>query len=427
MSHAHTEEFSEQLEKRHIDIFDFPTILAMLSLIAIGLISIYSATYDAHMSKFFEKQLTFALIGLAAMCTVIFVPQHWLKVSTPALYSISLLLLVLVLIPGLGLKINGQRCWISLGGFQFQPSEFAKLCTMLMVGRYMESKGVNLKTIRDFGWICGIIFLPMILVLAEKDTGTASAFFAMLMGSLLWGGGDLFLLYTVAALPIVGITGMYGVLHETKIPMIAIITLASVGALAFRRSLMVTVVAVIVFAGLGMSTGVVYHKLPEHQQSRIKTFFDPEKYPKDEGYHVLQSMMAVGSGGLYGKGFMQGTLTQLRYIPEQWTDFIYDVPGEEFGFIGSVTVLGLLLFLIHRISRIARLSKTPFESSIAFGVASVLLYHTIINIGMAIGLVPVMGIPLPFLSSGGTALIVNMTAVGILIGFYRSRQKALQI
>lgn len=423
MAISYTEDYSESLHRKQADAFDFPAMLAMLALVAIGLIAIYSATYEAEMSKFFVKQLVFAGIGLTSMIGMVFLPERWLRAVTPAMYGVAILLLIAVLVPGLGLKINGQRCWISLGGFQFQPSEFAKIATLLMVGRLMESKGVNIKTLRDFGLLCGIVFLPMLLVLAEKDTGTTSVFFAMLMGILLWGGGDLFLLFAVAALPVIGITSLYGMVNQTKLPFIAILSLCSVAALFFRRSVLSTAVVILMFVGVGFGAVYSFDKLPDHIRSRILVFFEPEKYPKDEGYHVLQSMMAVGSGGVTGKGFLHGTQTQLRYIPEQWTDFIFSVLGEEFGFIGSVTVLGLLVFLIFRIVRIARMVRNDFASIVAFGVAAVLLYHTMVNIGMAIGLFPVMGIPLPFLSSGGTALIMNMTVIGLLLNFHRQRQK----
>ncbi len=419
------QDYSEGLEKKSVDTFDFPTILAMLSLIAIGLISIYSATYEPKMSSFFVKQLVFAGVGVGLMVGCIFLPTHWIRSVAPIAYVGSLILLLLVLIPGIGLKINGQICWIRIGGVQFQPSEFAKLSTLLMIGRFMENKGITLTSLRDIGWLSLIISIPMLLILAEKDTGTASVFVAMMMGTLLWCGGDLFLLYVVALIPVIGVTGMYAVLHDTKTPLYVVLTLAALGALSFRRSIVFGIIAIALFFTVGLSSGPLYHKLPDHQQSRIKTFFDPEKYPRDEGYHVLQSMMAVGSGGLTGKGFMQGTLTQLRYIPEQWTDFIFDVPGEEFGFAGSITVLGLLVFLIFRLVRLARNSRSAFESTFAFGFAAILLYHTMVNIGMAIGLFPVMGIPLPYLSSGGTALMANMTAIGVVISFNRARLKSL--
>lgn len=420
-------EFAEEMQKQTVDTMDFPTLLAMLSLVAIGLISIYSAEPQTQLHKFFFKQLTYALLGVPLLVTFIFLPQHWLRALIPMAYISSLVLLLMIFIPGVGMRINGQLCWINIGGIQFQPSEFAKLSTLLMIGRFLETKGVRLTALRDVLWLAGIVLLPMILILGEKDTGTASVFIAMFAGVMLWCGGDLFFLFVFSVLPLVGIAGMYAVLHDARLVMYAAVLVSSVAIFMFRRSIVLSVLGVLLVGAIGFSSGPLYNKLPEHQQSRIKTYFDPEKYPKDEGYHVLQSMMAVGSGGVTGKGFMKGTLTQLRYIPEQWTDFIFAVPGEEFGFVGSCLVLGLLVFLIFRLVRLARTSRNEFESSFTFGLAAVLFYHTTINIGMAIGLVPVMGIPLPFLSSGGTALLANMAAIGIIIGFHRARTKrALQ-
>lgn len=420
-------EFAEEMQKQTVDTMDFPTLLAMLSLVAIGLISIYSAEPQTQLHKFFFKQLTYALLGVPLLVTFIFLPQHWLRALIPMAYISSLVLLLMIFIPGVGMRINGQLCWINIGGIQFQPSEFAKLSTLLMIGRFLETKGVRLTALRDVLWLAGIVLLPMILILGEKDTGTASVFIAMFAGVMLWCGGDLFFLFVFSVLPLVGIAGMYAVLHDARLVMYAAVLVSSVAIFMFRRSIVLSVLGVLLVGAIGFSSGPLYNKLPEHQQSRIKTYFDPEKYPKDEGYHVLQSMMAVGSGGVTGKGFMKGTLTQLRYIPEQWTDFIFAVPGEEFGFVGSCLVLGLLVFLIFRLVRLARTSRNEFESSFTFGLAAVLFYHTTINIGMAIGLVPVMGIPLPYLSSGGTALLANMAAIGIIIGFHRARTKrALQ-
>ena len=165
------------------------------------------------------------------------------------------------------------------------------------------------------------------------------------------------------------------------------------------------------------------NRLEPYQRDRIETFMNPGKNPKGKGYNVIQSILAVGSGGLAGKGFLQGTQTQLRYIPEQWTDFIFSVPTEEFGFIGGAGVVVLLAMFILRAVRIALETDSMFFSVIAFGVASVIFYHTAINIGMAIGLTPVMGIPLPFLSSGGSALMVNLTMVGLLFNAFRSFRK----
>jgi rod shape determining protein RodA len=170
-----------------------------------------------------------------------------------------------------------------------------------------------------------------------------------------------------------------------------------------------------------LSTSIVYDKLPLHIQNRISTFLDPTLDPRGAGYHVIQSLMAVGSGGFTGKGFLKGTMTHLGYIPEQWTDFIFSVPTEEFGFVGGVLVIVLMGGLIWLAVDTASHLRDRFSSTICFGIAAILFYHTAINIGMAVGLVPVMGIPLPFLSKGGSSLLLNMTAVGLLLNFYRYR------
>ena len=197
----------------------------------------------------------------------------------------------------------------------------------------------------------------------------------------------------------------------------------TLGAFLFRRNLILTIVAVAVLIGVGLAVEPVYDRLPAYQQGRLVTLFEPERNPRGDGYHVIQSILAVGSGGVTGKGFMKGTQTQLRYIPEQYTDFIFSVPTEEFGFVGGVIVIALLVAIIIRSITIASLVSTKFASVIAIGFGTMLLYHTLVNIGMAVGLFPVMGIPLPFLSSGGTALIINLTIVGLLMNFYKTRRR----
>jgi rod shape determining protein RodA len=165
--------------------------------------------------------------------------------------------------------------------------------------------------------------------------------------------------------------------------------------------------------------------LETYKQKRLITLFEPERNPRGEGYHVIQSILAVGSGGITGKGFLQGTQTQLRYIPEQWTDFIFCVPTEEFGFVGGVLVIALLATVALRSFSIASMSRTAFSSIIAVGFGSLVTFHTMVNIGMAVGLFPVMGIPLPFLSAGGTSLIANVACIGMLLHMYRSRRRRM--
>jgi rod shape determining protein RodA len=193
----------------------------------------------------------------------------------------------------------------------------------------------------------------------------------------------------------------------------------------FRKPLTATVIACLLVIGVGLAVEPVFDSLDGYKQKRLITLFEPERNPRGEGYHVIQSILAVGSGGITGKGFLQGTQTQLRYIPEQWTDFIFCVPTEEFGFVGGVLVIALLATVALRSFSIASMSRTAFSSIIAVGFGSLVTFHTMVNIGMAVGLFPVMGIPLPFLSAGGTSLIANVACIGMLLHMYRSRRRRM--
>jgi rod shape determining protein RodA len=241
----------------------------------------------------------------------------------------------------------------------------------------------------------------------------------MLLGVLVWAGADMLMLFTVVALPFIAISTLFG-----KTFFYVTLGLFSAAVFAFRRNIILTAVVIALFIGAGFSMSFVYNKMAPHQQNRVQTFINPNTDPRGKGYHVIQSMMAVGSGGIFGKGFLHGTQTQMRYIPKQWTDFIFCVPAEEFGFVGSVTVIGLLTVLIMRSIRTAGYLRSQFGSIICAGIGAGFLFHMLVNIGMALGVFPVMGIPLPFLSAGGTSLIINMALVGLLLNFYRARRKA---
>jgi rod shape determining protein RodA len=394
--------------------FDFRTFLVTIGLVGIGLISIYSATYDSGASAIFKSQLVYAVGGLVAMLSIAFLPQRWIRLSTYPLYGLGLLLLVAVLV--IGTAKYGQKNWIILGPISIQPSELAKLSTLLLASLFVSREGKDLANWRDLGTLMAIVLIPVPLILKEPDTGSATVYFAMLLGLALWGGADLFFLFVLVASPVVALLSLFGPIY----------LYAALGGVAlciflFRRSIWVTLLGLVLPVLMGISTPIIYSHLPQHIQNRIQVFLNPELDPKGAGYHVIQSLLAVGSGGLTGKGFLQGTQTQLRYIPEQWTDFIFCVPTEEFGFIGGALVILLLVALIWFAVDTASHLRNKFESTICVGIATIFLYHMGINIGMAIGLVPVMGIPLPFLSKGGTSLLLNMALVGLLLNFYRSR------
>lgn len=410
------------LQRRVNDLLDWGLLLAVVGILGMGLVSIYSATFETGTSAYFSRQLIYAGIGLGVASIMFFIPERWMRDLAFPSYALGLLLLALVLTP-LGHVVNGQRCWIQIGSFSFQPSEFAKVSTLFAVARVCSRKGFDIRSIRDALTVAMLFLLPVALIMFQPDTGSATVFIAMLVGVYLWAGGGLFFLYIIAVGPFVALAALYGVLFDTLLWFGIVATLACVGAFLFKRNVIVTVAACILLVAGGFAVKPVFESMEQYQQNRLITLFEPERNPRGEGYHVIQSVLAVGSGGLTGKGFLKGTQTQLRYIPEQWTDFIFCVPTEEFGFIGGVVVIALLASIVLRALNIAALARTPFASIIAIGFVTLLIYHSMVNIGMAVGLFPVMGIPLPFLSAGGTALIANLGVVGVLLNFYKTRRR----
>jgi rod shape determining protein RodA len=401
------------IRKQPLELFDMSLFMPVILLFGIGLISIYSATYESHMSDSFFKQLIFGGIGIGTMIVFMFLPERFLQSNSIVLYAISILFLILVLFFGKG--ISGTKGWFQLGGLSFQPSELAKFTALLAVARYLSLKGTDIKTLRDLGITLGIIFLPVGLIVLQPDIGTATVFIAIALGVLLWAGFDLFVLYMIVSLPIIAVLSLLG----TTYFVVSVSIFAIIGA-AFRRKILITAIALGVVIAVGYFSPVIIENLMPHQQNRIEAFLNPGSDPRGKGYNVIQSIMAVGSGGFTGKGFLQGTQTQLRYIPEQWTDFIFCVPTEEFGFIGGALVILLIASIIYRSIKIATLTNSAYFSLLCTGIASIFLYHMIINIGMALGLMPVMGIPLPFLSYGGSSLIVNFAFIGLMLNAYRS-------
>jgi rod shape determining protein RodA len=398
-----------------IELFDWTVFLAAAMLIALGLISIYSATFDGKISPYFTKQLEYTIIGLVVLGTVAFVPERWLSMSAYGIYGLTILLLVAVVV--IGKTVYGSKSWLYIGSIGFQPSELAKIGTLLALAEFITRKGVDLRTLRDLGTATAIVALPIALIMLEPDFGSATVFIAMLLGVLLWSGVDLFLMFIIVAVPLTAISAFV-----SKTWFYGFAGVFSLWTVFFRRGIILTIISIGLFVGVGFSASYVYDILKPHQKDRIQSFLNPENDPRGKGYNVIQSVMAVGSGGLTGKGFMHGTQTQLRYIPKQWTDFIFCVPTEEFGFVGGVLVIVLLGIVIFRAISIASSSRNKFSAVTCIGVATLIFYHSFVNIGMAIGVFPVMGIPLPFLSAGGSSLIVNCTCIGLLLNAHRTRQ-----
>jgi rod shape determining protein RodA len=399
------------------DKFDFGIFFSVLALVGIGLAAIYSATFShPSASGNFEKQAFWTIVSLGAFFAVYFLPVRIFRSFAVPIYLLSLILLVLVLF--IGKTVYGAQSWLSLGVVGFQPSEFAKIGLILALAYWLTNKGRDINNIKDLGGAIFIGMLPVALIILEPDLGTSIVFIIITLAMIFWSGINLFAAFVVLSPLIMVFASIYGTI-------VVLIGLALIiGALFFFKKNLFTSAAVFV---VNLSTAFffdyVYQLLQPHQQKRIETFLNPAADPLGAGYNILQAKVAIGSGGLLGKGFLQGNQTQLRFIPEQWTDFIFCVIGEEFGFIGSILTIGLFIFLFLKLLDLSNLAKDRFESLIVVGILTLLFAHFSINIGMNVGVTPVIGLPLPFISYGGSSLLVNMILIGITLNIYKNRKE----
>jgi rod shape determining protein RodA len=396
---------------------DIVLLISVLGLLVMGLLALYSSSStvitEGYGTNYFFKQLVWIGIGLVIMTIIIFLPNKLIYESAYILYGISLFLLVVVIF--FGSVGQGAERWLRLGPLYIQPSEIAKLTTILAVARFISQDKINLNTFKDFMIASSFILVPFIFIVRQPDLGTAMVFGAIALPMFYWAGlkGSNVLLILMPFLIMLASFQFYAFL---------ILMIILVLYLAYsRKSKTVSVVNFLANISMGLLTPVLWNHLKEYQRNRIKIFLNPEADPRGAGYQIIQSKVAIGSGGFTGKGFLQGSQTQLRFLPEQHTDFIFAVIGEEFGFIG--VVIGLVLFFVFLMRGIfiATIVKSRFNSIVAVGIVTVIAFHVVVNIGMTIGLFPVTGLPLPFLSYGGSALLTNMVMAGILLNFYKNR------
>ncbi|MFZ1517379.1 MAG: rod shape-determining protein RodA [Ignavibacteriaceae bacterium] len=398
------------------DKFDFGIFIPVSILIAIGLTAVFSSTFNhPTMSGNFNRQLVFGIAAFFVFFITYSIPTNTFKmISVPAyLFALALLLVVLVL----GRKTSGARSWLDIGPFGFQPSEFGKIGTILAMSLYLSRKNTDIESFKDILFSLAIGFVPVGLVLLEPDMGTSMVFIGLILTMIFWKGISLFGLFIVLSPGFVAISALFGFYY-----FIGSLALILVVLLLFKKDIFFSGSIFALNLAAGFFTDYLYNALSPHQQKRIQSFIDPNTDPLGAGYNTIQAKVAIGSGGLFGKGFLQGNQTQLQYIPEQWTDFIYCVIGEEFGFIGSIIVLVLFLVLFLRVLKIASTTKDEFLSLTVIGILSVYIVHFVINIGMVVGILPVIGIPLPFVSYGGSSLLVNMFMLGIIANVYRNRK-----
>ncbi len=396
--------------------FDARIAAATLALVTIGVISVYSATYDAKASEIFYRQILWVGVGSLAFIVMTFLPYRVLQFVAWPSYFFTIFLLVAVLV--VGHKVSGSTSWFNLGSMRLQPAEFAKITTVLALGAYLSRSDVTVQNIRSLAIASAIVVLPVILILLQPDTGTAIVFVAMYLPVLYWAGATRFTLAAIIAPPAAAFAALFG-----TTPFLIVILVFGIILYVTKENRIVAAVVFSIMVMLGISVQFFYDHLKPYQQKRIATFLDPAADPLGAGYNILQSKVAIGSGGLFGKGYLQGTQTQLNFIPQQWTDFIFCVPGEEFGFVGSAVVLLLFMALLFRGVGVASSVKNKFGSVAAIGTMAILATHVAVNIGMALGLLPVIGVPLPFLSYGGSALLAAMCMAGLLMNLYANRKE----
>ncbi len=343
---------------------DWTMLLIALLICAIGILQIFSATIGSIWQDAWWKQIVYVLGGLILMWITMHIDYHALMNRVTPMYLISLLLLITVML--VGTKVFGSRRWIPLPlGFRFQVSEFVKLVIILLVARFLTEIKTEVLEARDMLKIAGLVFLPMILVMKQPDLGTSLTYLPVLLVGLLMAG------------------------------------------------MRMRYVALIVITGaLVLPVGMYF--LKDYQKARLVSFLDPERDPRGTGYQVIQSTIAVGNGGMWGRGVTKGSQTQGRFLPVPHTDFIFSAFAEEHGFVGVVLVLLLYFMLIMQLVQNAQTAPDRAGMYICMGVAALFLFHVLVNVGMVVGRMPVTGIPLPLMSAGGSSVWSNFLMLGLV-------------
>jgi rod shape determining protein RodA len=353
------------IRDRGLPSVDLNFIGTAIVIAAIGVVLIYSATaYTVPDLSLVKRQMIWVAIGVALMIAFMIVDYRVLFDIAPILYGIGLILLVYLLVWG---QVTANvRSWIHIGAFQFQPSEFMKIFTALMLARYFESNDRAYLNFKSFVMAMAIIGAPVVLIAVQPDFGTAASFFPLVAVAMFFGG--------------------------------------------IRARVWI---AMVLLAALAVPSAWFFFLQP-YQRERLVVFLNPERDPLGSGYQVTQAKIAIGSGGIHGKGFGQGTQTRLDFIPEHHTDFIFSVLGEEWGFIGVSIVLGLYLFLIIQALTFAKNARDRGGTFLVISLISFIVFHVIINVAMQIGLLPTTGIPLPLVSYGGSSTLMFFIAIGMM-------------
>lgn len=473
--------------QRRVNIWsniDWLTVTIYLVLVTLGWINIYAAVYNEDNQSIFDfsqrygKQLVWIAAAIVIAFIIFVIDINFYPFFAYLVYGIMIFILILVLV--FGTKVHGATSWFEIGNFRLQPAEFAKIATALALARYLSSHNVQINTLKSYIRVAVIILLPAFLILLQNDTGSALVYFVFVLvlyregisESILLFGFFVIVLFILAlvlekltiillsiaivfiifwflnrkfknigigfgilllsSFVIYGINELFKI--ELSIYLIIIVSLVVSGfaytILAIKYKIKKVILLLLFLTGSVLftySVDFVFNNFLEpHQQKRINVVLGLESDPYGVEYNVNQSKIAIGSGGIYGKGFLRGTQTKFDFVPEQSTDFIFCTIGEEWGFIGTFLIVSLFTFFLYRLVKIAERQRSSFSRMYGYGVVSILFFHITINIGMTIGLVPVIGIPLPFFSYGGSSLWAFTILLFILIRLDASRLEMLK-
>lgn len=362
----------------------------------------------------FYRQVVWAILGYIGLLVAVRLPLRFLENMAVPAFIFSLVLLGMILV--VGPNIGGAQRWLLIGSLRFQPSEMAKIASILIIGSILGKSaegGTRLSLI--LGTFL-LMLVPMALVLREPDLGTSLVFLAIWVGMVFWYGIPAILLAGAGSAGLCGIISFYSesILNQAW-PWAAYIVLLVVILYFVRLSILAKISILLANTLTGVGIPFFWGKLKIYQQERILTFFDPNRDAFGSGYQAIQSKVAIGSGGLFGTHYLQGTQKGLAFLPERHTDFIFSVIGEELGFLGAVFLLALFLVILLQGIQIGTMARRPFARFLAIGVVSYFTFHVVVNVGITTGLLPVTGLPLPLMSYGGSNLLTSSVLVGLLL------------
>ncbi len=392
---------------REIDLW---LVMAALLLCIIGVFLIYSAKHHSENPAervIYLKQMVWILLGMLVCALTFAIPLRFYEVFSYAFYLLSILALVSILLVGSS-KMGAAR-WISVGGFNIQPSEFAKIATIFPLARYLAYSKHSIYGFRWLASVVGLALVPALLILRQPDLGTSLVFLAVLISMLFWSGVPLLYLFLIVS-PVISLICAF---HWASWALFFLLLVFLLHRL--RLTFVFSVGFLLLNLAFGMITPLVWNKLHHYQKQRIIVFLDPGRDPQGAGYQIIQSKVAIGSGGIAGKGFLQGSQTKLAFLPHQHTDFVFSVLGEEFGLLGGIVLLGLFALLLVKGILLAQKTRNTFAGNVAIGLVAVIGFQMLVNIGMTLGVMPVTGLPLPFVSYGGSSMLLSWSIVGLLL------------